>query len=181
MTEQVDIIGLSMPGCSMTCTRGQFEMDRALIPPAVPVVSSLASSPNPIAQHACQHRAGGLLLDVFAGAHAPISAVADRAGLARFFDLDANAEHDILDDAWCELLLRTCWSGILSLLTLAPPCKQYSRLKLRPGGPKALRTPRACQICRLISDQKLVAESKEVHRRGRELFKAVPRNAAWRC
>ena len=40
-----------------------------------------------------------------------------------------------------EALLKLCWSGAVALIMLAPPCKEYSRLKLRPGGPKALRTP----------------------------------------
>ena len=96
------------------------------------------------------------MLDVFAGAH-------------EAFDLDANPQHNILDDAWFELLLRICWSGSVSLLTLAPPCKEYSRLKLRPGGPKALRTP----SCMLGAELSRVRDSREIHRRGRELFKAV--------
>ena len=36
-------------------------------------------------------------------------------------------------------------SGVVSLITLAPPCKEYSRLKLRPGGSRALRTPTCMQ------------------------------------
>ena len=112
----------------------------------------------------------GLLLDVFAGVHAPISAAADQRGLARFeaFDLDANPQHNILDDAWFELLLRICWSGSVSLLTLAPPCKEYSRLKLRPGGPKALRTPSCMLGVPNLSPAELsrVRDSREIHRRG---------------
>ena len=116
-------------------------------------------------------------LDVFAGVRAPISAAPDQRGLARFeaFDLDANPQHNILDDAWFELLLRICWSGSVSLLTLAPPCKEYSRLKLRPGGPKALRAP-SCMLGvpnLLLAELSRVRDSREIHRRGRELFKAV--------
>ena len=117
------------------------------------------------------------MLDVFAGVRAPISAAADQQGLARFeaFDLDANPQRNILDDAWFELLLRICWSGSVSLLTLAPPCKEYSRLKLRPGGPKALRTPSCMLGVPNLSPAELsrVRDSREIHRRGRELFKAV--------
>ena len=117
------------------------------------------------------------MLDVFAGVHAPISAAADQRGLARFeaFDLDANPQHNILGDAWFELLLRICWSGSVSLLTLAPPRKEYSRLKLRPGGPKALRTPSRMLGVPNLSPAELsrVRDSREIHRRGRELFKAV--------
>ena len=101
------------------------------------------------------HIKGGFLLDVFAGIHAPISAAADKQGLSRFeaFGLEANSEHNILDDACFELLMRISWSGIVSLITLAPPCKEYSRLKLRLGGPKAftysnLRARRAWLVSR---------------------------------
>ena len=91
------------------------------------------------------------------------------------FDLDANPQHNILDDAWFELLLRICWSGSVSLLTLAPPCKEYSRLKLGPGGPKALRTPSCMLGVPNLSPAELsrVRDSREIHRRGQELFKAV--------
>ena len=52
-------------------------------------------------------------MDVFEGMHAPISAAADKQGLLRFeaFDLEANSEHDILDDVCFELLMRISWSG----------------------------------------------------------------------
>ena len=135
-----------------------------------------------IPTHACRRQSlayaqGGLLLDVFAGVRAPISAAADQRGLARFeaFDLDANPQHNILDDAWFELLLRICWSGSVSLLTLAPPCKEYSRLKLGPDGPKALRTPSCMLGVPNLSPAELsrVRDSREIHRRGRERFKAV--------
>ena len=84
-----------------------------------------------------------LFLDVFAGRLRPVTSAAISLGLDCFepFDLDGDATHNILDDSVFEALLRLCWSGIVALIMLAPPCKEYSRLKLRPGGPKALRTP----------------------------------------
>ena len=84
-----------------------------------------------------------LLLDVFAGRLHPVTSAAISLGLDCFepFDLDGDAAHNILDDSVFEALLRLCWSGIVALIMLAPPCKEYSRLKLCPGGPKALRTP----------------------------------------
>ena len=95
------------------------------------------------------HIKGGFLLDVFAGILAPISAAADKQGLSLFeaFDLEANSVHDILDDACFELLMRISWSGIVSLITLAPPCKECSRLKLRPAGPKLQPACTACLAC----------------------------------
>ena len=54
----------------------------------------------------------------------------------------ADAAFDSLDNAhFCRLLLRTASSGLLGALWSAPPCKEFSRLKLRRPGPKALRTP----------------------------------------
>ena len=40
-----------------------------------------------------------------------------------------------------EPLLRICASGIVGYGAAAPNCGEYSRLKLQPGGPPALRTP----------------------------------------
>lgn len=84
-----------------------------------------------------------LLLDVFSGIHSPISQAAMEMGLDRFepFDIMINPEHDILNNDVFHSLLKICWSGIVGLITLAPPCKEYSRLKLRPGRPPAVRTP----------------------------------------
>ena len=42
------------------------------------------------------------------------------------FDLDGDAAHNILDDSVFKALLRLCWSGIVALIMLAPPCKEYS-------------------------------------------------------
>ena len=82
-------------------------------------------------------------MDVFSGRLHPVASAAISLGLDCFEppDLDGNTAHDTLDDEAFEALLRLCWSGIVVLIMLAPPCKEYSRLKLRPHGPKALRTP----------------------------------------
>ena len=71
-------------------------------------------------------------LDVFAGVNAPLSQAAAKTGLDRYEPLDiiSNAARDILLDS----LLRLCWSGAIGLIVCAPPCKEYSRLKMRPGG-----------------------------------------------
>lgn len=120
-----------------------------------------------------------LLLDVFSGIHAPISQAAMEMGLDRFepFDIMINPEHDILNDDVFHSLLKICWSGLVGLITLAPPCKEYSRLKLRPGGPPALRTPEHMQGVPWNNQhqQQLVTESRAIHERGRQLFQAVAR------
>ena len=71
--------------------------------------------------------------------------------------------------------MRISWSGIVSLITLAPPRKEYSRLRLRPRGPKALRAPTCMLGVPGLSPEEAsrVAQSREIHRRSRELFEAV--------
>ena len=76
------------------------------------------------------------MLDVFAGRLHPVTTAAVHLGFDCFepFDLDHNQANDILNNAVFEALLKLCWSGLIALIMLAPP---YSRLKLRPCGPKA--------------------------------------------
>lgn len=40
-----------------------------------------------------------------------------------------------------ETLLRICASGVVGYTATSPSCSEYSRLKLKPGGPPALRSP----------------------------------------
>ena len=57
-------------------------------------------------------------------------------------DILRSATHDLTKDSVFELLLRLAFSGAISLLHASPPCRDYSRCKLRKGpGPKPLRTP----------------------------------------
>ena len=80
---------------------------------------------------------------LFAGAHSPQTNAVLRAKLDAFapFDFALRETHDILDDRLMRLLLRLARSGLVGLAWSAPPCKEFSRLKLRRPGPKALRTP----------------------------------------
>ena len=116
-------------------------------------------------------------LDAFAGVHAPLSQAASNANLDRYEPLDiiTNPAHDILNDSVFESLLRLCWSGAIGLIACAPPCKEYSRLKMRPGGPPALRTPAHMDGVPGLSPTQLkkVRESREIHQRGRALLHAV--------
>ena len=57
------------------------------------------------------------------------------------FDILINTADDLLDDVRYERLLRVCASGIVAYAGASPSCCEYSRLKLRPGGPPALRSP----------------------------------------
>ena len=116
-------------------------------------------------------------LDAFAGVHAPLSQAAAEAGLDRYEPLEiiSNPAHDILIDSAFESLLRLCWSGAIGLIVCAPPCKEYRRLKMRPGGPPALRTPAYMDGVPGLSPAQLqkVRDSREIHRRGRALLHAV--------
>ena len=61
------------------------------------------------------------------------------------FDILIHSECDLLNDSTFEYLLRICASGIVGYCAASPACKEYSRLKLKPGGPPALRTPSQLQ------------------------------------
>ena len=59
-------------------------------------------------------------------------------------------------------------NGLLGGVWSAPPCREYSRLKLRPGGPPALRTPEEPEgKANLSALQTLqLQEQEEIHHRG---------------
>ena len=48
---------------------------------------------------------------------------------------------DILQDKTYDSLLRLAFSGLVRCAHASHPCRDCSRLKLRPGGPPAIRTP----------------------------------------
>ena len=81
-------------------------------------------------------------IDLFSGVNAPLTH--SMKGLDHFqpFDLDKDPSCNILHNSMFAFLLRMAWSDLIGAIWSAPPCKEYSRLKLRPGGPKALRTER---------------------------------------
>ena len=75
-----------------------------------------------------------LFLDLFAGVNAPLTAAMHAQGSDYFqpFDLGRDPKCNILDDSVFAILLRVAWSGLVGAVWSAPPCKEYSRLKLRP-------------------------------------------------
>ena len=113
-----------------------------MLPPALPHSGPHAPfSPLHVpveAAHPLHPASKRLFLDVFAGRLHAVTSAAIGLGLDCFepFDLEGDTAHDILDNEVFEALLRLCWSGIVALIMLAPPCKEYSRLKLRAGRPK---------------------------------------------
>ena len=83
-----------------------------------------------------------IFLDVCSGVSKPISAALrnlHRTVLA--IDLLLHSSMNLLNDEFFEQLLRLCGSGLVAYCATAPNCGLYSLLRLRPGGPRALRTP----------------------------------------
>ena len=117
-----------------------------------------------------------VLVDLFAG-KAPISAAASQMGIPHWapIDIAIDEAHDILSDAFFTRLLRLAWSGRIALLVAAPPCRDYSVLKLAPGGPPPCRTPE--HLNGLPSNSPVLArqaeESRRIHERCHQLCRAV--------
>jgi hypothetical protein len=83
-----------------------------------------------------------IFLDICAGATRPLSnACLKRGKCVLSFDILVQSQMDLLDDVEYEQLLRLCASGTVAYAGASPSCGQYSRLKLRKGGPPPVRTP----------------------------------------
>ena len=84
----------------------------------------------------------GFFLDICCGANAPLSESLRMSGVQCVcVDALGSEPLDLLNDKTYDNLLRLAFSGIIRMAHAAPPCKEYSRLKLRPGGPRAIRSP----------------------------------------
>ena len=118
-----------------------------------------------------------LFLDLFAGIHSPLSQAMHALQCDYFtpFDLARHPSHDILDDRVTHLLLRLAFSGLVGVIWSAPPCKEFSMLKLRRPGPKPLRTPQHMDGLPTNSpeEQARVDASTAIHARSRRLIRAV--------
>ncbi|CAE7294548.1 unnamed protein product, partial [Symbiodinium necroappetens] len=112
-------LGFPLPGDEPTGVAPQ--------PSPTPVVASLSP---------------GFFLDICCGATAPLSVAMGKAGIHHVC-VDALGEepHDLLCDKTYDSLMRLCFSGVVVMAHAAPPCKEYSRLKLRPGGHISLEQP----------------------------------------
>lgn len=87
-----------------------------------------------------------LFLDICCGVQSPLSsALHSLKGDVLRFDILLHELDDLLNDRTYESLLRVCASGLIAYAGASPSCREYSRLKLRPGGPPALRTPEYLQ------------------------------------
>ena len=98
-----------------------------------------------------------LFLDICCGIQSPLScAIMEFHGDTLRFDILLHTADDLLDDTSFERLLRVCASGIIAYAGASPSCCEYSRLKLKPGGPPALRTPDHIEGKPGISGQQLL-------------------------
>ena len=117
-----------------------------------------------------------LLLDLFSGSTAPLCNAAQALGLDCVEPIDAriNAQHNILRDDFFRLLQRLCWSGLIGFIWSAPPCAEFTRPKLLPGGPEPFRTPEHMDGVPHLSpaEQQRVRDSTEIHQRSRDLLRA---------
>ena len=112
-----------------------------------------------------------LFLDLFAGQHAPLTKAMAQLSADCFqpLDLASSQPFDILDDTQFRLALRIAASGLVGVVWSAPPCKEFSVLKLRRPGPKALRTPSHMDGVpdNSPAEQARVDASTEIHARSR--------------
>lgn len=83
-----------------------------------------------------------IFLDVCSGFARPLSTeIINLGGDTLSVDILIHNSMDLLNDRFFLRLLKLCASGLISYGAFAPSCCEYSRLKLRPGGPRPLRSP----------------------------------------
>lgn len=83
-----------------------------------------------------------IFLDICSGSTRPLStAMLNNNKDVLSIDILICNEMDLLNDQFYLSLLRLCASGIVAYTACSPSCAEYSRLKLKPGGPPALRSP----------------------------------------
>ena len=105
----------------------------------IPVPPSMPSPANPKIDNLTGSR---IFLDICCGVNSPLStAVQSLKGDVMRFDILVHSTDDLLDSTRFEQLLRVCASGLVAYAGASPSCCEYSRLKLLPHGPPALRTP----------------------------------------
>ena len=114
-------------------------------------------------------------LDLFVGKNAPISRACKELKIDQVTPLDSELGWNILNDHHFEQMLFAAWNGFVGGIWSAPPCREYSRLKLRPGGPPALRTPSEPygKASLTAAQQHQLQEQEEIHSRGRQILNAA--------
>lgn len=118
---------------------------------------------------------GKFFLDLFAGKNAPIFNACQLLRVDVLTPLELELGWDILDDINYERILHAAWNGFIGGMWSAPPCREYSRLKLKQPGPKPLRTPQEpTGRSDLTHQEQLRLQTQEtIHDRGRTLLTAA--------
>ena len=114
----------------------EIQNDSSMQEFATPPISSPPSSGlNPF-------RNVRIFLDVCSGRTRPLSTALKAFKVdVLSFDILLDPQMNLLDDAIFLQLLKLCASGVVAYGAFSPSCGEYSRLKLRPGGPPPLRDP----------------------------------------
>ena len=123
---------------------------------------------------------GKFFLDLFAGKNAPIFNACQLLRVDVLTPLELELGWGILDDINYERILHAAWNGFIGGMWSAPPCREYSRLKLKQPGPKPLRTPQEpTGRSDLTHQEQLRLQTQEtIHDRGRTLLTAAHRKGA---
>ncbi len=109
---------------------------------AVPAAMPATGPSKSLMQHVAARHSTRIFLDICCGSHRPLSqAVLSMGADVLSIDKLFNLQHNLLDGDFMETLLRICASGVVGYTAASPSCNEYSRLKLKPGGPQALRSP----------------------------------------
>ena len=92
---------------------------------------------------------GRFFLDLCSGAEAPVTKALRALQADCFEPLDIiHGEHcDLLNDDCFDRLLEMSASGLIGAALAAPPCGDFSMLKMRSGGPAPVRTPEEPDGC----------------------------------
>ena len=121
-----------------------------------------------------------VFVDIFAGSRSPLTKAMLGLRIASLEPLDLHIRQsgqpgDLLDDGVFDFLLRLAWAGVIALSHLAPPCSSHSILRLRKGGPPAVRTPTRMQGVWGLKGarKKEFDDSKLLHERSAAIMHAV--------
>ena len=91
--------------------------------------------------------------EIFSGPNSPLTAAVVDYGIPciKPFDIQLHKDFDILNNACYEMMLRVVAARLVGTLHGAPPCTEYSLLKLKGPGPKPCRSPQ-CMHTPLFDD-----------------------------
>ncbi len=113
--------------------------------------------------------------EIFSGPNSPLTTAIHDSGIPCIqpFDLLIDNKFDILNDSCYELMLRIVATRLVGSLHAAPPCTEYSLLKLKNPGPRPCRSPQ-CMDSPLFDDEEChqrFYSSREILRRTEHLLR----------